>query len=151
MTPKDLLVSGKALAFAQRGKEATTIGIVYNSSNPDAVKEAEATKALIGAGLKSGDKTLTPVMVKASDLAATKDIGAVFLIPGIGDAAAQVTQSINAFKIACVTSDIDLVKNGVCSIGVITAPSVQILVNLSAAAAANVSLDDAFRLMVTAF
>jgi len=147
---KDVLVVGRVLGFVKSGAAgATKLAIVYDPAKPETQKEAETVQGLVGAGLKAGAKTLTPVLVKLGDVGAITDASAFFLTDGLGAEAAKVQQAVVARKIPCSTLDIAQVQAGYCTVGVRVAGKIEIIVNKSAADSAGIVFDDAFKMLIT--
>ena len=150
VTPKDLQVMARALGFTE--KPATgdvVIGIVYAPGNPQSAKEADDLKAMLGAGLKAGNVTLKPVMIKIDELAGAGDVAAFLLTEGVGADGAKLGAAAKSKKKPCVTTDIAQVQSGACVMGIKSEPKVEIIVNKAAAADSGVSFAASFRMMIT--
>lgn len=150
VTAKDVQVMARALGFTEKPPTGdVTIGIVFAPGNPQSAKEAEDLKALLGDGLKAGNLTLKPVLVKIDDLAGAGDVAAFLLTEGVGADGAKLAAATKAKQKPCVTVDIAQVQSGACVMGVKSEPKVEIVVNKAAAADSGVSFAASFRMMIT--
>ena len=150
ITAKDVQVMARALGFTEKPPTGdVNVAIVYAPGNPESAKEADDLQKLMGAGLKAGNLTLKPVMVKIDDLASAGDVGAFLLTEGVGADGAKVAGATKAKQKPCLTVDMAQVQSGACVMGVKSEPKVEIVVNKAAAEAAGISFGAAFRMMIT--
>jgi len=150
ITAKDVQVMGRALGFTENPPTGeVNIGIVYAPGNPQSAKEADDLKAMLGAGLKAGNVTLKPVMIKIDELAGAGDVAAFLLTEGVGADGAKLGAAAKSKKKPCVTIDIAQVQSGACVMGIKSEPKVEIVVNKAAAADSGVSFAASFRMMIT--
>ncbi len=150
VTAKDVQVMARALGFTEKPPTGdVNIGIVFAPGNPQSAKEAADLQALLGSGLKAGNLTLKPVMVKVDELGTAGDVGAFLLTEGVGADASKVGDATKAKQKPCMTVDIAQVQSGACAMGIKSEPKVEIVVNKAAAAASGVSFGAAFRMMIT--
>ncbi len=148
MTPIDLQITARALSFMERPLAGSVrVGILYAPDNPRSVREAEALRDLLAAGLKAGKLELTPSLVGIRDAAAAK-VDLFFLAGFVGAAEAKAA-GISALKVPCVTTDIAQVEGGACLMGVRSSPKVQIMINRAAAKDSGITFATVFRVMIT--
>ena len=151
VVPGDLMVAARALGFLEHPPTGeVTVGIVYEPSNARSNQEAEALQKMFGSGLKSGDLTLKPVLVKLDDVGRA-DVGVVFLTEGVGAAAMKVAEATRTKHILCITTDTAQVQSGACVMSVHSEPKTAIQVNRAAAAASGAVFTSVFRMMITEF
>ncbi|MFZ1988833.1 MAG: hypothetical protein WAW96_03585, partial [Alphaproteobacteria bacterium] len=150
VSSKDIQVVASALGFIDGAPSGSVnLGIVYSEANAQSTNEANALKAMLGAGLTVGNLTLKPVLVKIGDVAGAGNIAAFFLTDGVGAEASQLTATLKSKRKACVTTDFTQVQSAVCAMGIKSEPKVEIVVNKAAAADAGISFSAAFRMMIT--
>lgn len=150
VTQKDLQVLGRSLGFVKSsGSTGTKLVVVVDPKKPLSVSDADTVLTLISGGLKSGSRTLTPSIVKIDDLAAVGDVAAFLLTSSMKGDAGQIKNIAKDRHIPCATNDVSLVQNGSCAIGVTTEPKVEIMINKSVAADDGITLDDAFKMLIT--
>jgi len=150
VTPKDVQVMARALGFTENPPTGeVNIGIVFAPGNPQSAKEADDLKAMLGAGLKAGNLTLKPVMIKIDELAGAGDVAAFLLTEGVGADGAKIGAEAKSKKKPCVTIDMAQVQSGACVMGIKSEPKVEIVVNKAAAADSGVSFAASFRMMIT--
>jgi hypothetical protein len=143
LSQKDVQIIAKAIGFLEPAPSGTaTVAIVYTDA---ASKQAATTIAgYFGGGLQAGGATLKSRVVTPADLAAG---GFLAIIAPDGAIAGQVSAAAKAQHALCVTADEAAVQSGACAMAVKTTPSVEIIVNKAAAAAAGVGFGSAFLLM----
>lgn len=149
VTEKDFQVIARALGFMANGPKGTVdVAIVHTPEDPASMAEAQAALAVLGEGLKAGALTLRPVMVPSSDLGKLSGTGAIFVTPGTSGQQDAIFAASKTSGTITISTDRACVEAGKCAMFVATAPKVEILVNKTAAAAANVSFDSAFKMMI---
>ncbi len=144
--PKDLRVLSRAIAFMQPPPAPDAIiAIVWQAGNADSKRDADAIAALIGEGLPVGHTLMRPKIIDSNSLD-----GAVFqvVIAAEGANGPRLSAAARAAKALCVTSDIEAVRTGLCTMAIVTEPRVQIIVNHAATVAAGIEFATAFRLMI---
>jgi len=150
ITPKDVQVMARALGFTEKPPTGeVNIGIVFAPGNPQSAKEADDLKTLMGTGLKAGNLTLKPVLVKIDDLGSAGDVAAFLLTDGVGADGAKLAAATKTKQKPCVTIDMAQVQSGACVMGIKSEPKVEIVVNKAAAADSGVSFAASFRMMIT--
>ncbi|TAL04369.1 MAG: hypothetical protein EPO08_01565 [Rhodospirillaceae bacterium] len=150
-TQSDLVIAARALGFMENGpKGDVTVGIVYDPTSNQSVQDADGVQKILSEGLKVGNLTLKPVMVKTDEIAAAK-VGLFFLTEGVGGDGMKVAVVEKTKHIPCVTVDLPQVRNGACVMGVQSQPKVEILVNRAAAADSGMTFAAVFRMMITEF
>jgi hypothetical protein len=150
VTAKDVQVMARALGFTEKPPTGdVNIAIVFAPGNPQSAKEATDLQAMLGSGLKAGNLTLKPVMVKIDELGSAGDVGAFLLTEGVGADGAKVGEATKAKQKPCLTVDIAQVQSGACVMGIKSEPKVEIVVNKASAAASGISFGAAFRMMIT--
>jgi len=150
ITAKDVQVMARALGFTDKPPSGdVNIGIVFAPGNAQSAKEANDLQQILGAGLKAGNLTLKPVLIKLDDLASASDIAAFLLTEGVGADGSKVAAAAKSKQKPCITTDIAQVQGGACAMGIKSEPKVEIVVNKAAAADSGVSFAAAFRMMIT--
>lgn len=148
VSDSDLKVAARALSFMENAPVGTIrVGIVFNPSSPQSAADAAELQRLMAAGLRVGNLTLQPVLVRVDDIG-NAQVALFFLTDGAG-AAGQLGEAIRARRLPCITTDLARVREGACAIGVRSSPRVEILVNRAAAEASGVTFSTAFRMLIT--
>ena len=150
VTAKDVQVMARALGFTEKPPTGeVNIGIVFAPGNAQSAKEATDLQAMLGSGLKAGNLTLKPVMVKIDEIGAAGDVGAFLLTEGVGADASKLAAATKAKQKPCITTDIPQVQSGACVMGIKSEPKVEIIVNKAAAADSGIGFAASFRMMIT--
>ena len=150
VTTKDVQVMARALGFTENPPTGdVNIGIVFAPGNPQSAKEADDLQKMLGAGLKAGNLTLKPVMIKVDELSGASDVALFLLTEGVGAEGAKLGAATKSKKKPCVTVDMAQVQSGACVMGIKSEPKVEIVVNKAAASDSGVSFAASFRMMIT--
>lgn len=145
---RDLQVLARTLGFLDPPLGGSlAVGILYDPASTAASRDASAVAALLSGGLRSGGLTLQPVLVPFGD-ATSAAVDLFLLSAGNGDQAAAAQVVLRDRKLPCLTTDLDQVRAGHCTVGLQSAPRVEILVNTALAAASDVAFASVFRMMI---
>jgi len=146
LSPQEVQVLGKALAFVQPlPAGATTIAVVYAAGNAASRADAEKIAAEIGNGFQVGAVVLKPQVIDTASLAASDPAVIVTAAGANGDAVMRASRARHAL---CVTSALEAVQSGRCTMAIWSDPRAEIALNVEAARAAGVSFPLAFHMMV---
>ena len=144
--PKDLQVLGRAIAFMLPPPAPDAIiAIAYVAGDAGSKRDADAIAALIGGGLQAGRAILRPKVIDINNL----DTGGFHVvIAAAGANGPRLNAAVRAARALCVTTDIEAVRAGYCTMAITSEPRVEIVVNHAVAAAASVDFATAFRMMI---
>jgi len=145
LSPQELQVIGRAIAFMQPPPSGGAIAVVYVAGDPASRQDAEAIAAQTGSGLQAGGMLLAARVVEASALA---EGGFAVAIAASGANGPSLGAAVRAAHVLCVTADLAAVQAGFCTLAISTDLRVQIVLNHAAAEAAGVGFAAAFRMMI---
>lgn len=145
LSPQDVQVLGRALAFLQSPPPSGELAIVYAAGNAASQQDATSIAAEIGDGLHAGNAVLTPRAIADSALAGHAFVVA---IAAAGANGAAVRAAIAEQHALCVTADLAAVTAGTCTMAIRSEPRVDIVVNHAVAVACGVEFVAAFRMMI---
>ena len=152
MTPKDLQVAARSLAFLTgRDVGRLRIAILYAPDVPASKEEADRLVAAIGTSLSTARVTLvpvSPVLLSVGSLPELDGRDVAFVTSGLERYQAAIGQAAAARKIVTVTADFSCVTSGHCVMGVHSEPRVQVVINRAAALATATQFAPGFRLLV---
>ncbi|HZD54304.1 MAG TPA: hypothetical protein VE175_14745 [Woeseiaceae bacterium] len=149
VTRTDVQVAARALSFVSNPLAGRIdVGIVYSAASPRSVTQAKDLRSMLDHGLRIGALDLQPVLVELNDVP-DADVDLFFLTEHIAPDETPPLVGIAGTPIICVTTDIEQVRNGVCTIGVRSRPRVEVFVSRAAAMASDVTFATAFRVMIT--
>lgn len=141
---RDIQATARVLTFLDNAASGrVVIGVVFDAAKPESVSEKNAIMAALGGGYAVGGLTLVG---KPMDPGAIAGVRFVFVTHAAGYAA--VGAEARAKHVVAVGSDFACVQSAACAIGVSTDPTVQIVVNHRAMAAAGAAFKAAFRMMI---
>lgn len=149
VTRTDMQVAARALSFVSNPLAGPVqVGILYSESSSRSVRQAENLRAMLAGGLRVGSLQMSPVLVELRN-AADSDVDLFFLTEHIAPNAIDTLAENTSVPILCITTDIEQVRNGACTIGVRSRPKVEVFVSMAAARASDITFSTVFRVMIT--
>jgi hypothetical protein len=140
-TTRDLQVMARAVGFINGLPRGVVDVAVVDGPGADAVMAAMTRSA------SAGGITLNPRRVALSAL--TTSGARVIIVPeGQGASHAAIAAAARGMHAVTVSTDMNCVRAGRCVVGVASSPRVEIVVSRAAAAAADISFGQAFRVMI---
>jgi hypothetical protein len=140
-TPRDLQVIARAVGFVNGLPRGVVNVAVVDGPGADAVMAAMAN------GVSAGGLTLNPRRVALNALA-TSGARVIIVPEGQGASHAAIASAARGMRAVTVSTDMSCVRAGRCVVGVASSPRVEIVVSRIAAAAADISFGQAFRVMI---
>lgn len=149
ITRTDMQVAARALSFVSNPLSGRVrVGIVYAANSPRSLRQARDLESMLAKGMKIGTLELQPVLVEYAN-AATSDVDLFFLTEHMASDITLKPSGDPKQQALCITTDIDQVRNGVCTLGVRSRPKVEVFVNRASAAANDITFSTVFRVMIT--
>jgi hypothetical protein len=151
VTAGDLQIVARTLGFLERPLTGElNMGIVHDSRNPNSRRQAELIADMLNRGPRVGGLQLKPVLVTVGE-AADARVDLFMMTEFLGDAAASFPAVLDHRQIPCITTDMQQVRDGICVIGVQSAPKVEIRVNSETASRTGTRFSTAFRMLIKEF
>lgn len=148
-TRTDFQILARALSFMESPPSGNVrIGIVYSSDDARTRRQAEATAEMLDGGMRVGNISLEAALVAIED-AADADVDFFFVLDSFRGELDEIAAASSKRRLPCVTTDIDRVREGACTLGVRSQPKVEILVNRTMAEKTGARFATAFRMMIT--
>jgi hypothetical protein len=145
LSPQELQILSHAVAFMQPPLAGGTLAVVYAAGDAASRQDADAIAAEIGKGLQAGNALLP---VKVVDVATLANGGFAVAIAASGTTGPSLGAAVGATHVLCITADFAAVQSGLCTMGIISRPRIEIVLNHAAAAAADITFAAAFRMMI---
>jgi len=146
---KDGQILGRTLGYVGGGATGVAVvGIVFASANPASREEAELIKAVIGDGLVTGKIRLQARLVPADQLTAVTGIAALYVTVGLADNSDAIFRAAKRLQVPTISANLACVESGLCVVGFISEPTVQILINQGTSDRVGVHFLQAFRMLV---
>lgn len=144
----NLQVLARTLGFMDPPmKGRLKVGILYDPASTAATRDANALAGQFAGGLRSGGLVLEARLVPIAE-AGRADVDLFLLSRGNGARAAAVPPVLKARKLPCLSTDLDQVRAGHCTIGLQSAPRVEIILNTGLAADSDMAFASVFRMMI---
>jgi hypothetical protein len=148
-SPKDGQVLGRTLGFVGDGGAAeAVVGVVFAPEDARSRRDADGVRLVIGEALQAGRLRLRAKMVTLRDMASVSGVDALYITPGLAGSAGEIASAVQRLHVPTVSAGMDCVMAGLCMVGFSSEPSVQIVVDQSAAAQAGVHFRRAFLMLV---
>lgn len=149
-SPKDLKIGIHVIDFVTNAPAGRTgFGIVYDSRVRESYEDAQQIlDALSGQRLPGG---LKPVLVELRDLEDTSNLRALVIADHMKGAYDQLADYGRRTHTLVLSSDLDCVRAGKCTVGIASAPRVEVIVSTQQAQASGIQFSEAFRMMVTEY
>ena len=148
-SPKDAQVLGRIMGFVGAGMTGGAGGGgACAADSPAARREADAVRAIVGDGLPTGRVTLRTRLVPVDQLPTVNGIDALFITPGLAMSTALIAGAAQRLRIPTLSTDMACVEAANCVVGFSSQPTVQIVIDRSAADRAGVRFTQAFRMLV---
>lgn len=145
---RDLQVLARTLGFMDPPMGGRLrVGVLYDPSSTAATRDANNIVSLMQGGLRSGGLTLDAELVPFG-AAGAAEVDLFLLAQGNGDRAAGVLPILKSRKLPCLSTDLDQVTSGHCTVGLQSSPRVEILLNTALASASDVAFASVFRMMI---
>jgi hypothetical protein len=145
---RNLQVLARTLGFMDPPmKGRLRVGILYDPASTAAHRDASALSDLFAGGLRTGGLTLEARLVPIGE-ANKADVDLFLLSRGNGDRAAALVSVLKSRKLPCLSSDLEQVRAGHCTIGLQSAPRVEIFLNTRLATDSNLAFASVFRMMI---
>jgi hypothetical protein len=149
VTRTDVQVAARALSFISNPLSGpVSVGILYAGGNSRSTREAESLQRLLEGGYRIGAVELSPVLVELGD-AGRADVDLFFLTEHVPAGLVPVLTDGSGIRALCVTTDLEQVRIGACTIGVRSRPKVEVFVSSAAAKASDITFSTVFRVMIT--
>lgn len=146
---QDLQIAARALSFMETPLTGSVrAGIVYSARDQRSVRQAEELERLFERGLRLGSLNVSSVRVEIGQVARA-DVDLFLMTDFVGNAGDQRDILSGTKSVPCVTTDIELVREGVCMMGIRSKPKVEILINHAAARKSGITFATVFRMLIT--
>jgi hypothetical protein len=119
LSAQEIIVLGKALAFAHLPADATGVTVVYAAGNAESRADAAQIAEEIGDGFQVNGRLLTPSVVDAAELAASRPAVIITALGASSGAVAGIARTQHAL---CVTADLAAVRAGLCMMTIRSPP-----------------------------
>jgi hypothetical protein len=147
--PKDGQILGRTLGFVGDGMTGpAVVGIVFVPANAASRQEAELIQAVIGDDLPAGRVSLRGRLVTIEQLADVTGIHALYITGGLAAETERIFAAAQRLHVPTISADIGCVQSDACVIGFSSEPTVQIVIDRSAAERTGVRFLQAFRMLV---
>lgn len=145
---KDVVVGLKALPMlTNKITGDAAMAVVYDPGNAASKSDADGIKKIVDAGVDvPGGGKVSATLVGVGELSKLSGYKIAFITPGLSAHYGAIASSSSG--VLTITTDIDCVKAGKCTIGVVTSPDVTIYYSKAAGDAAKVDFSAAFAMLV---
>jgi hypothetical protein len=151
-SPKDIKIGIHVIDFVTNPPAGKTgVGVVFDSKVKESADDAQAIFDALKAALPRSTSGVKPVLVDIRDLDDTPGLRALV----VADRMKPYYDKLSAFghrnNAVILSTDLDCVRADKCTVGIASAPRVEIIVSSKQAQASGIQFSEAFRMMVTEY
>jgi hypothetical protein len=151
-TLKDVKIGIHVIDFVTNAPAGRTgIGIVYDPRVKESSEDAQLILESITASSPHLPPNLKPVLIDIRDIDESSNLRAVI----VADRMKPYYDSLGEFgrrtRTLVLSSDLDCARAGKCTVGIASAPRVEVIVSSQQAQASGIQFSEAFRMMVTEY
>lgn len=151
-SPKELKIGIHVVDFVTNApSDRTGFGIVYDSRVHESFEDAQAimdSLSMPGLKLPAG---LKPILIDVRDLDETSKLKVLVVADHMKASYDLLADFGRRTHTLVLSSDLDCVRAGKCTVGIISAPRVEVIVSTQQAQASGIQFSEAFRMMVTEY
>ena len=150
--PKDLKIGIHVIDFITNAPPGRVgLGVVYDSRSRESQEDAQAILASLASVELHVPAGLKPVLVDIRDLDETSDLRAVIVADHMKADYDELADYGRRRHTLVLSSDLDCVRAGKCTVGIASVPRVEVIVSTQQAQASGIQFSEAFRMMVTEY
>lgn len=151
-SPKDLKIGIHVIDFVTNVPPGRVgLGIVYDSRIRESHEDAEAILEALSAPGQHLAAGLKPVLIDIRDLDDATDLRALIVADHMKASYDQLADYGRRRHTLVLSSDLDCVRAGKCTVGIASTPRVEVIVSTQQAQASGIQFSEAFRMMVTEY
>jgi len=129
----------------------TAIGVIFDSKVKESADDAQVILDALTASLPRGANTPTPLLVDIRDLDDAQNLRAVVVADHMKPYYDKVSAFGHRTGALILSTDLDCVRANKCTVGIASAPRVEVVVSSKQAQASGIQFSEAFRMMVTEY
>jgi hypothetical protein len=151
-SPKDIKIGVHVIDFVTNppaGKNV--IGVLFDSKVKESADDAQIIFDSLTSSLPHGANAPTPVMVDIRDLDDAQNLRAVLVADHMKPHYDKVSAFGHRTGALILSADLDCVRSNKCTVGIASAPRVEVIVSSKQAQASGIQFSEAFRMMVTEY
>lgn len=151
-TPKDLKIGIHVIDFVTNAPPGRVgLGVVYDSHVRESLEDAQIILASLDSVEMHLPAGLKPVLIDIHDLDESSDLRAVIVADRMKANYDQLADYGRHRHTLVISSDLDCARAGKCTVGIASAPRVEVIVSTQQAQASSIQFSEAFRMMVTEY
>ncbi len=151
-TPKDLKIGIHVIDFVINAPPGRVgLGIVYDARIRESQEDAQTILASLASAELHLPGGLKPALIEIHDLDGSADLRAVIVADRMKANYDQLADYGRRRHTLVISSDLDCARAGKCTVGIASAPRVEVIVSTQQAQASDIQFSEAFRMMVTEY
>ena len=146
---KDIMVAVRTLGFVSNPPVGRIdFAVIYDPSNPLSVHDKDNAYAVLDGGTPVGQAIIRTMPFTISEIDRIKEFKFVLLTSGIDDYIPIISKVTKNSGILTITTNLEYVRKGYCVMGVVSEPTVKVLINRQIANNNGISFAVFFRMMI---
>jgi hypothetical protein len=131
--------------------QQSSVAIIFDSHSRESREDAENMMTWLSSGVGGAKTSLSPVLVDVRDLGGTRGIRVGFVATATESGYDAILEFARRNGALIISAELSCVRNAKCTVGVASAPRVEVIVNREVALESGVNFTEAFRMMVTEY
>lgn len=149
LVEKDVSVIRQILNFLKpKPGNPFYIAIMYNPTEKQSQDDSIQLKNIINNGSKIHDLNIIAEAVSINNLKELKNYNAIIMGKDVSNYYSNIFQAVSEYKLISFTNDLKCVENSLCTLYIETNPSIEIVLNKSAAQKSSISFTSTIVMMV---
>lgn len=151
-TLKDIKIGVHVIDFVTNAPAGRSgIGIVYDPRIKDSTEDAQLILDSLSSPSLHLPPALKPVLIDIRDLEGASGLRVVIVADRMKPYYDTLADFGRRTHTLVLSSDLDCARSGKCTVGIASAPRVEVIVNSEQAQASGIQFSEAFRMMVTEY
>jgi hypothetical protein len=151
-TLKDVQIGVRVVDFlVDPPSPKSSLVIIFDSGSKESQEDARNIMTWLSAESGGAKTSLLPVLLDVHKLDNALAVRVGFVAAGTEDSYAAILEYARKNGAVTISSDLSCVRSGKCTVGVTSAPRVEVIVNRQVSLASGVHFTEAFRMMVTEY
>ena len=149
---KDVKIGTHVIDFVTNAAPGRAgIGIVYDARNKESADDAQTILEALSSPSLHLAPGLKPVLIDVRDVDEAVRLRAIFVADRMKPYYDSLAEFARRNRMLMLSADLDCARAGRCTVGIGSAPRVEVIVNSRQAQASGIQFSEAFRMMVTEY
>lgn len=151
-TLKDVQIGVRVIDFlADPPLPRSHLAVIFDSYSKDSQEDARSILTWLTTEPVAAKTSLLPVMVDVHNLEEARGMRVGFVAAATEAGYPAISEFARKNHVVTISSELSCVRAGICTVGIASAPRVEVIVNRRVSETSGVDFIEAFRMMVTEY